>query len=521
MYKSIRLIARLQLILIILLSAVNSVLSQRNLNSGIKVSVVPDSRVSVHFNNPLRTWDGFGVNYVEACQTRNYDLFSQDYSGFGFATTETREMILDLIFGEKGLRPALTKLFLDPFHEGMEKGANDNDDPLRINMDGFDHESTTKWMRYFNREGLSRVKKWGGKLTGIVTLYSPAPWMTRQKYILGRDLDPDEKEEVAEYLVSWAKYLIERENIPVKYLSLHNEGDAYYRWPRDGSNPGEDHRDYNMYWPPGQVADMIKITRKILNTNGLYNLHVTPGETQTWYRFDMWGYASTIANDSAALNALGLITSHSFANLEDLNSIYYGDYRSIGQDLIQALKTDLKVWVTSRPWSEGVLFIENLRKDIYESKANGIIPWAIISGAGQWLLEDGSYRDGSMNAAFIIKKDGSCVINDQYYYYKQVTMAGQPGMSVCLVTNLDPSLGIIGFSSNNPGHQDAFVIINKTGQSKKIEIIIEGGSNKSFRAFRTSDSEKYSSIGEFALPQNKIIVYEAPAASVTTFFGNR
>lgn len=492
--------------------------SQRYPNTGISVKVIPDEKVKIYFDRTLREWDGFGVNYVEACQTRDYTKFQQDYSGFSFATEETRKQILDYIFNEDGWKPSLTKLFLDPFHEGMTKKGNDNNDPFKIELENFDHETTTKWMRYFNREGQKRMKMWGGMLSGIVTLYGPAPWQTEQKFVLGRTIDNAEKYEVAEYMVSWAKFLREKENLNIKYISFHNEGDAYYRWPRDGSNPGEDHRDYNSYWSPEQVVDFLKITREVLDTNKMLEVGLTPGETQTWFRFDTWGYATTIANDSIALCNLDLITSHSFAFLDEPKSLYYGDYRSIGQDLIRDKKPEIKAWVTSRPWTEDYEFIEFIRRDIYESKVNGIIMWAPISGYQQWMESNGEYRDGSTRCAFNIKKDGSFEILKGYYYYKQVTRAGQPGMMVAQVVNLDPSLGIIAFSSNETDNKDSFVLINKSVEIKSIEIELIGSASNEFFIYRTSKSENYQSMKKVSL-ENGILVYDSPPGSVTTFFG--
>ena len=504
------------ILLIVLLLAQINTFAQRFLNSGIEVDVVPDEIIIIHFNHHLRQWDGFGVNYVETCQTRDYSKFQQDYSGFSFATEESKSTIMEMIFGEDGLRPALTKMFLDPFHEGMTRDGNDNNDPFDIDLDRFDHETTTQHMRYFNREGRKLMQKWGGDFQTIVTLYSCAPWMTKQKYVLGRDIDQGEKYEMAEYMVSWAKYLIEKETIPVKYISFHNEGDAYYRWPRDGSNPGEDYRDYNMYWPPGQVVDFLKITRKVLNANSLHEIGLSPGETQTWSRFDSWGYASAITNDKEALENLDLITSHSFAVTDIPLSVYYGDYRSIGQDLIHSKKPGLPVWVTSRPWTDGPDFIENVRRDIYESKANGIIPWALIAGDKQWLGSDLKYKDGSMDKAFQIHEDGSLNISPAYYYYKQVTRAGQPGMQIAEVVNLDPALGAIAFSGANSGNKNAFVIINKSEEIKDVEIRIPFGGDK-FEAYRTSKTEKYKSLGILNCKDN-ILMYVFPPRSVTTFY---
>jgi O-glycosyl hydrolase len=500
------------------LLAISSALhAQRYLNSGTRVKVVPDEIIHVRFDRPLREWHGFGVNYVETAQTRDYSLYQQDYSGFSFVAEENREQIMELIFGEDGLRPGLTKLFLDPFHEGSTREENDNDDPFLINLKAYDHQSTTKWIRYFNREGLHMMKQWGGSFISLTTLYGPAPWMTRQKYVLGRDADPKEKYEIAEYMASWAKYLIEEEGIPVRYISFHNEGDAYYRWPRDGSNPGEDHRDYNMYWPPQQVAEFLKITREVLDANGLQEVGLTPGETQTWYRFDQWGYARAIVDDSLALENLDLITSHSFANLDIPHSVYYGDYRSTGQDLIHGHKPDVPVWVTSRPWSDGPDFVENIRRDIYESKANGIIPWALISGDQEWLGSDGKYKDGSMEKAFAIHRDGSFTVTDSYYYYKQLTRAGQPGMQVADVINYDPALGALAFAAVKPGQNDTFVLVNKSDTSKEVTIHLHGTSHSAFSVFRTRDGEHYKML-QPVRSEDGILNYDCPARSVSTFF---
>ena len=341
--------------------------------------------------------------------------------------------------------------------------------------------------------------------------------MTRQKYLLGRDLDPEERYETAEYMASWAKYLIEKEGIPVRYLSFHNEGDAYYRWPRDGSNPGEDHRDYNLYWPPAQVVDFLKITREVLDANGLQDVGLSPGEVQTWFRFDQWGYARAIVNDREALGNLDLITSHSFAFLDEPQSVYYGDYRSIGQDLVHQYKPEVPVWVTSRPWTDGPDFIENIRRDIYESKVNGIIPWALVSGDQEWLGSDGEYKDGSMDRAFAIHRDGTLTVTSCYHYYKQVTRAGQPGMHVAAVINFDPALGAIAFRGSGAGQKNAFIVINKSTQVKHVTLHIHGGTGTGYDLIRTMEGENYKHIGQMEL-QGGSLTYECPPRSVGTFF---
>jgi len=102
------------------------------------------AEAEVHFDRKLQDWDGFGVNYVEVSSTRDYKQAPQEYGGFSALSEKQRQEILEMIFGPDGLKPGTVKMFLDPFQEGMteaEKGT-------------FDHETTTKWMRYFVREGL-------------------------------------------------------------------------------------------------------------------------------------------------------------------------------------------------------------------------------------------------------------------------------------------------------------------------------------------------------------------------------
>lgn len=479
----------------------------------IRVPVVADPIITIDFGQRLRDWDGFGVNYVETAQTRDYAEWPQEYGGFSILSEADRERVLDMIFGPQGLKPAITKMFLDCFHEGMTKAGNDNDDPHELNMAGFDHTTTTNWMRYFNREGLARTRAWGGDLTVLTTLYGPAPWMTKQKSVLGRDADPAEKAEMVEYMVSWVKYLREVEKLPVKFLSLHNEGCAYYRWPRDGGNPGEGHRDYNMLWPPEQVAEFLRLTRAALDRYDLRDVGLTPGETQTWYRFDEWGYARAIYKDAPALRGLALVTSHSFANYKDLESIYYGDWRSNGVDLLRSAKPHLHAWVTSMSWGGmDAVFVENVRRNIYLAKVNAVIPWAIIQRRSQWVGGDPDPK-----SAFHVKDDGQLLVLPGYYYYKQLTRAGQPGMAVAAVVALDPSVTAIAFARNGTDNPDAFVIINHCDDDKEVELSVRGTATREFRVYRTSaDDENYKFLGRRKLSGQRLD-YEAPEGSVTTF----
>lgn len=483
--------------------------------SGIEVPVFADPILSVDFDDHLREWDGFGVTYVETAQTRDYEAWPQEYGGFSLLSNEERGEILDLIFGEDGLRPSLTKLFLDVWHEP----TNDNDDPYSLDRDAFDHERTTRWLRYFNREGLRRVRAWGGDLTMLTTLYGPPAWATEQGFILGRDIDPAHYEEVAEYVAAWVKYLREEEGFPVRYASFHNEGGAYYRWPRDASNPGEDRRDYNALWRPETVVELLKITPTVFAAHGLEDeVGLTPGETQTWYRFDAWGYARAIAHDREALMNLDLITSHSFANYTIPQSVYYGDWRSNGTDLLRDLKPGLHAWVTSMSWGDVVTtdFVDDIRRNIYMSKVNGLIPWALIERSGQWIG-----GDPNPATAFRVDDDSTYTVLPGYYFYKQVARAGQPDMAVAAVISLDPAVGLIAFASNGTDHPDAFVVVNTDDVEKETAIDVRGTPHTRFQAFRTTDGDggdRYRDLGSFGREGDRLM-YTAPPRSVTTFFG--
>jgi hypothetical protein len=116
--------------------------------------------VTVDFSKNLRTWDGFGFNYVETAQTIDYEENPTDYGGFSIITEQSREEIIDLVFGDEGLKVGLVKMFLDPFQQKEQGGV-------------YDHETTTQNMRMFFRRGLEKTRARGDDLTIITTLYGP------------------------------------------------------------------------------------------------------------------------------------------------------------------------------------------------------------------------------------------------------------------------------------------------------------------------------------------------------------
>jgi O-glycosyl hydrolase len=370
-------------------------------------------------------------------------------------------------------------------------------------------------MRYFARQGLEKTRAWGGDLVVIATLYGPPGWMTRQRFVRGRDLDPVLKHECAKYIISWVRYLREEEGLLAKYISLHNEGEDWERWPLDGSTADAPRHDYNMYWPPEQVVDFIRFVPGLLEAHGLADVGITPGETTNWYRFSEWGYASAISDDAEAVNNLALVTSHGFVGRPDPTTRWYADWRSLGNDVLRAKRPDLHSWVTSTSWSEmDVYFVNEIRQNIYSAKVNAIIPWACIQLQGDWVG-----GDPNPGCAFRVFADKPRVqVDPGYYFYKQVCRAGQPGMAVAHVQSNDSLIGLIAFARNGTANPDAFVVLNLSDALKSLQLKVVGSDSSAFDAYRSSDEEQYVALGEIA-PRDGRVSYDAPPRSVTTFYG--
>ena len=453
----------------------------------------------IDFGRKLRDWDGFGVNYVQTHQTRDPDADPEDYGGFSLMEEIDRLQIVDLVFGDEGLRPGLVKMFLDPFHQAEPDGP-------------FDHAKTADWMTWFAKQGLERTRARGGDLEIIVTLYGPPAWATRQRFVRGRDLDPARKRALAAYMMAWAKHLRQEEGLPVRYLSLHNEGEDWLRWPDDGSGPGGESHDHNLYWPVDQVVDFLRFMREMLDAEGLGEVGLTPGETSNWYRFHTYGYADAIAEDAEALANLGLITSHGFFGPRV--GRWFGDWRSAGADTLRARRPDLRAWVTSTSWSRmDVGFVNELANSIYSAKVNGLIPWAALQRSGRW-----KGGDPNPGTAIRIEPDGRWRPEPGYWHYKGLCRAGQPGTAVCPVRSNDPAVGLMAFGSNGTPHPDAWVALNLDEEATDVAVEVLGSSSDRFRAFRASPEESYEAVGELAA-KNGRLACSLPPKSVTTFFG--
>ncbi len=454
----------------------------------------------VDFDKKLQQWDGFGFNYVETAQTRNYDEYRQDYGGFSLLNERQKQDIIDLVFSEDGLDIDIVKMFLDPWHQSGPDA-------------GFDHETTTRNMLFFVENGLKRARRRGKEIDVITTLYGPPPWATRQKIIGGRDLDKSKSIDLACYIIHWADFLRQKD-INVKYLSIHNEGEDFYRWNFDDGTQRLERFDYNMYWPPEQVNQFINVLAAELESRRIENLGITNGEPSNWTRFYNWGYAAALC-ESNALDNLALLTTHGFIN-GDMDKLSYGTANSLTTRLLRAKKPGLHAWITSMSWGDlSSNFVKMIYEHIYTARVNAVIPWAGIQNPSEWIG-----GDTNLGTAIRVNESGY-EITMGYYFYKQLTRAGRKGMSVVETQMANPVSNIIAFSGETSGHPDAFVVTCDIAIWKlPFEIHIKGSRYKKFKAYRTLEdgSEMFEETGIYPARNGKII-YDAPRGSVTTFIG--
>lgn len=475
-------------------------------------------RAGVFFDEPLRDWDGFGFNYVQSAHFIDYELsetdrksrkwwaenhpgkkdFVQEYGGFSLLDEKEKQEIVELVFGDDGLKPGIVKMFLDAKHQ-TEPGGQ------------FNHETTTNQMRHFVKEGLKLTRNRGNDFQIITTLYGPPAYITKQKLERGRDLDPEMKDELAMYMIDWVKFLKEKEGLPVKYLSLHNEGEDWSRWEQDGSTSWYGH-DYNLYWPPEQINEFLKLMPDKLKKYGLYDVGITNGELSNWYRFSHWGYADFIARDREAHDKLSLITTHGFYGSN--YGVWFGEHNSYTNDVLRKIRPELHSWVTSTSWAKmDAEFVKEIHGNIYTSKVNAIIPWAGIQRPAHWV--GGDPNPGS---AIRVYEDGTYEVLKGYYFYKQVSRAGQPGMKVVRSFAMQSEVAVIGFEQNGTKNPDAFVVINYGPKEKDISVEVHGSNYETFEAYCTSNTENFVTKGAF-ITKNGAVNFTAAPGSVTTFFG--
>lgn len=456
----------------------------------------------VDFSETLQPWDGFGFNYVETCQTRDYNEDSQDYGGFSLLDKNQRQEIAKLVFHEEGLNVDIVKMFLDPWHQESPG-------------EPFDHETTTANMLDFYKRGMKIDKKEGHHTDVITTLYGPPAWATEQQFIGARELDETKFPLLADYMIDWARYL-RNEGVGVKYLSIHNEGEDFYRWDFEDETQRFERFDYNAYWRPEQVNSFVKILHKHVQSSNIQDLGVTNGEPSNWTRFYYWGYAHSLAGDDEAMDALGMITTHGFIN-GDPEKLSYATANSLTNDLLRARRPGLHSWTTSFAWGEmDTKFVRMVHENIYTAKVNAVIPWAGIQHGPSWY--DGDPTGGT---AIRVHDDGTYEVTRGYYFYKQLTQAGHRGMAVASATLANPRAFIIAFSGGDTPHPDAFVVTSYISIWKlPLQIQVKGTKYNRFKAYRTSEdgNETYDEIGIFEV-QDGAIEYDPPWGTITTFIG--
>ncbi len=450
-----------------------------------------NAECKVRFDRPLREWDGFGVNYVAAAQTRDYSKWPQDYGSFELLQEVDRQKVIDMIFGDDGLRPTIGKLFVDSLQAGFTKPEGASGDPSILNPEIYDHETTTKWMRYFWREGYRRMRDRGEELKLVCTLYGPAPWMTKQKIVRGRDLDPQEKYEAAKYMISFAKYMREKEGLPIKYISLHNEGgeEEMHRWPEDGGDaPDHQRHDYNMVWPVEQVVDFIGFMGDILKNFGLEDVGMANGECTALEGTTK--YVEGIVNDAKALENYALMSSHGFRDI----------FTSAPLDIIRAKKPDFHGWVNSASWGKmDITFLTTIHRHIYESKINGYIPWAVVQRHSQW-----TGGDPNPGTAFLVSDKGELSIERGYSLFKHYCPIGKAGMAIAETKSDSDGVMASAFGANGTSNSDAMVVINATDKEAKVSVELSGSNHRKFRCVVSDDNRSYEAQPDLEISDGKL-----------------
>jgi hypothetical protein len=316
------------------------------------------------------------------------------------------------------------------------------------------------------------------------------------------------------------------EGLPVRYLSPMNEGEDRFRWPADGSDPVSFwSSEHNLYWPDTQVVDFLRYAREVLDRQGLQEVGLTNGETNTWGGFYLYKakdgstmeYARKIREDAAAVKNLALITSHGF----------HESYDPRGIALIREARPELHAWTTSRPWRDmSVDVLEDFRQQIYTVKVNGLIPFAMLHNdfESDKLSFPANWRISGNYTSPIKTNNGQIEITKAYYHYKQVSRAGQPGTAVAEVSSQDPEIGLIAFASNGTKNADAVTVINLAKSAKAVSIKVAGATARLFAAHLTTDSDygnrNYDPFTDFAY-HDGTLEYVAPARSSTSFVSAR
>jgi hypothetical protein len=157
-------------------------------------------------------------------------------------------------------------------------------------------------------------------------------------------------------------------------------------------------------------------------------------------------------------------------------------------------------------------FISAWTEDLYHIKVNALIPWACIQ-TNTWVG-----GDPNPGTAFRVDRKGGYEVEPGYYWYKQISRAGQPGMRVAGVYSSEKEIRLMAFAKAGTANPDAFVVMNRLHSPKSLRIKVWGTMHTAFDTHRTSPSENYKSLGEVKAEGGYVSV-TVPARSATTFFG--
>lgn len=476
-------------------------------------------QIAIDFGITIRTWDGFGVNYIEGGHTADPEREYEDYGGFSRLAESRRQEVMDLLYGpltgdlaDLGMGLALHKIFLDPHHQAAPDGAF------------VGPSKSTEMSRYFLLEAAKRLKARGRTLDVLTTYYGVPAWATTTGKFHWRDVAPERYEPLAAYMAKWIVYLRRdllaaefASTVRVRAAAVTNEGEFPERWNEDGSpKPAT---DYNAYWPPAALAKFLPILRAALERHGVGDIKVMPTETAGW---DYLGLtrggeriASTLLGDPAARASIGIVGGHSFGSSGAPGAHAVGVFRG-------ALGEHLQAWTTSHDWKTGDLaFAELTRRQVYDIGVTGMITWAATKRVAAW--EFYTNRPANRQCAVLVNDDGTMTIQSGFYYYKQATRAGQPGMAVALVDERrGGGVRAMAFARNGTTHPDAWVLINPDATSKTVEVALKGTTFRRFEGFRTSGdgrSEGARPIQPLVVGPQQTATYTAPAQSMTTFIG--
>lgn len=442
---------------------------------------------SVDFSKTLQVWDGFGVNYVETAQTRNYEDWAQDFGGFSKLSEAERQQLMDALYGPDGLGLALHKIFLDPWGQAAPDAP-------------YEFERTTKWSRYFLREAVKRTSAEGRELRILTTLYGPPAWATQQRKLLARDFDPAQADALAKYMAAWVKFLQDKEGVQVEFLSLSNEAKDATFFTEDGMGP-RGNSDYNIAWKEDEMINMMRRMRVLLPKVGF-----TPTEPTGWDGANYYPFTRT----KELCDALGIVAAHSFGRSDQW-----------GPDFVKKArekKPGIPVWTTSHDWRQGgVDFALHTYTQIYTVGVNGIITWQVSKNLSEWRP-----APKNPNAAIMMRPSGKPELGRAYFILKQLSRAGQPGMAVAQTAAEHEKVRLMAFASNGTRHPNSLILVNNGDVAISLRLAVSGISASTWHARRTDESaEQWRALEPLRAQEKGSIVTELPPKSVTTLFQSK